>query len=198
MRLTTKEITITALFTVLMIISGKLVIPLSIVPITMQTTVSLLSGLILGRRGALRVHMLYLFMGLIGLPVFASGGGIAYVLQPSFGYLPGMAAGSWLVGLLADQADLRQQQLRNWQAILANLLGLFVIYAFGVGYLYFLHHFYTDGSITFIRAIQVGMLPFIAIDGVFAVAVAFAAPALRRSTYLWREQNKRSADPVRD
>lgn len=75
------------------------------VPITLQTFGVLLAGVVLGaRRGALAV-LLYLAVGLAGLPVFAQGtGGLAVLGKPSFGYLIAFPLAAALAGYLASFA----------------------------------------------------------------------------------------------
>jgi biotin transport system substrate-specific component len=75
------------------------------VPITLQTFGVMLAGTVLGaRRGALAV-LLYLAVGLAGLPVFAQGtGGLAVVGKPSFGYLIAFPVAAAIAGALVTRA----------------------------------------------------------------------------------------------
>jgi len=75
------------------------------VPITLQTFAVILSGLVLGwRRGALAV-LLYLAVGLAGVPIFAEAyGGLGVLSKPSVGYLLAFPFGAALAGLLATPA----------------------------------------------------------------------------------------------
>lgn len=182
MRIQTRDMTLIAFFTVLAIIGGKISFPFLMIPFTLQTAVCLLTGVLLGWRRALLAQGLYLLMGLAGLPVFAAGGGPAYILQPSFGYLPGMMLGAALIGLLTDRADPERDKLTVWQLLPINLAGLAVVYLCGVSYLYLVKNVYAGGSFTFVRALQVGLLPFMITDGIYLVLVALAGPALRRAT----------------
>ena len=83
--LTTKDIALMGVFIALIIVGGFIKIPTPLVPVTMQFFFCLLSGLLLGGiKGSLCV-IIYVFMGLIGIPVFTAGGGFSYVLYPTFG-----------------------------------------------------------------------------------------------------------------
>lgn len=75
------------------------------VPVTLQTFGVVLAGLVLGwRRGSLAV-LLYLAVGLAGIPVFSGGtGGLAVLAGPSVGYLLGFPLAAALAGLLAGAA----------------------------------------------------------------------------------------------
>ncbi|MGV8849891.1 MAG: biotin transporter BioY [Propionibacteriaceae bacterium] len=77
-------------------------IPVGVVPITLQTLGVMLAGLVLGpRRGFLAV-LLYVVVGLAGLPVFAQGGsGIGTLLKPSAGYLLAFPLGALVCGAIA-------------------------------------------------------------------------------------------------
>jgi biotin transport system substrate-specific component len=90
------------LSSILIAISAKVKIPFYPVPMTMQTFVILLIGITLGYKIGLASVTLYLFEGIIGLPVFASspekGIGIAYFVGPTMGYLIGFIATIYFAG----------------------------------------------------------------------------------------------------
>ena len=75
--------------TVLLTLSAKIAVPFYPVPMTLQTLLVLFIGLTYGRILAPLTVALYLFQGAIGLPVFANGGGVVYLLGPTGGYLIG-------------------------------------------------------------------------------------------------------------
>ncbi|MCY4035159.1 MAG: biotin transporter BioY [Hyphomicrobiales bacterium] len=118
--------------TILLAISAKIQIPFFPVPLTMQTFVVLLIGFAFGwRLGGLTV-LAYLAEGAAGLPVFAGtpekGIGIAYMAGPTGGYLLGFLAAAVVTGFLAEK-----RWDRTWLgAAAAALIGLTVIYAFGL------------------------------------------------------------------
>ena len=84
-----REIILCGLFIALVAVGAFVRIPVGTDVYTLQFLFTLLAGLMLGARlGALAVGT-YVLMGLVGIPVFASGGGPGYVLQPTFGSLVG-------------------------------------------------------------------------------------------------------------
>ena len=97
-----KLILITIVGSILITISAKIKIPFYPVPMTMQTFVILLIGITLGYKIGLATVTLYLFEGIIGLPVFASspekGIGIAYFIGPTMGYLIGFLVAVYFSG----------------------------------------------------------------------------------------------------
>ena len=88
---------------ILITISAKVKIPFYPVPMTMQTFVILLIGITLGYKMGLATVALYLFEGIIGLPVFASspekGIGLLYFVGPTMGYLIGFLVAVYFAGL---------------------------------------------------------------------------------------------------
>ena len=90
-------------FTFLTATCAKIKIEIGPVPITGQTFVVLLSGILLGSmRGALS-QVSYLLLGLTGLPLFARGGGLQYLLSPTLGYIIGFVFAAFSVGKLAEK-----------------------------------------------------------------------------------------------
>ena len=71
-----------ALFAALSVVGAFVKIPTPLVPFTLQTLFCVYAGFLLGARRGFASQLLYLLIGLIGIPVFALGGGPSYVLQP--------------------------------------------------------------------------------------------------------------------
>lgn len=139
----TKKMTLCALFTVLIAIGAFIKIPIPVVPFTLQFLFTLMAGLLLGSKlGALSVAF-YAILGLIGLPIFAEGGGIWYVMKPSFGYILGFIGGTYITGKMTE--TMKTFQLKR--VLLANFSGLLVVYAAGMVYYYILSNFVIDTPI---------------------------------------------------
>ncbi len=131
-----------ALFAALIAVGAFIRIPLSVVPFTLQSLFVLLAGLLLGGNlGAVSV-CLYIAMGLLGLPVFAEGGGVAYILKPSFGYLIGFVAGAYTAGRIARAAV----SPGYGRLLAASFSGLAVIYLVGVTYYYLFSALYLQNA----------------------------------------------------
>lgn len=127
-----------ALFVALIIIGTFIRIPIPVVPFTLQLLFTMLAGLLLGGKlGSLAV-CIYIALGLMGLPVFASGGGIGYVLQPSFGYIIGFAVATFVTGKIANQKSNPGYK----RLLAANFIGLGIVYLFGMVYYYLISEFY--------------------------------------------------------
>ena len=124
-----KVILIAALGTLLLTISAKIKIPFYPVPMTMQTFVVLFLGMTLGYKiGSLTV-ILYLFEGIVGLPVFANspekGIGLIYFTGPTMGYLIGFLVAVYVAGYFKHE--------KNFIYIFIKLLfAVSFIYIFGL------------------------------------------------------------------
>jgi|TARA_B110000211_G_scaffold168905_1_gene190521 biotin transport system substrate-specific component len=99
-----KNVFIILMGTVLLAISSKIKIPFYPVPMTMQTMVVLFLGITLGWKLGLATISLYLFEGIIGIPVFSGtpekGVGIIYFTGPTMGYLIGFLFTVYFAGSL--------------------------------------------------------------------------------------------------
>ena len=136
----------------LLAISSKVQIPLTPVPVTLQTLVLLVMSMFLGWRGAVGATSLYLFQGAIGLPVFAHGGGFIILFGPTGGYLFGFLIASLVVGYLAEKGWDKSVVL----TFTSMTIGTLIIYLFGVIWLSYLKDLNT--------ALVFGLLPFITPD----------------------------------
>ena len=91
--------------TALLAISSKIQTPFTLVPATMQTFVVLFLGMVLGYKLAAATVILYLVEGSIGLPVFSKGGGFAYLMGPTGGYLIGFILTAVFAGMIKIKND---------------------------------------------------------------------------------------------
>ncbi|MFQ5769363.1 MAG: biotin transporter BioY, partial [bacterium] len=94
---------LSSLFAALTAAGAFIKIPLPYVPITLQTFFVLLAGLVLGPKFGALSQIIYLAVGLLGVPIFAHGGGPGYILQPTFGYLLGYPIAAFVIGLLTKR-----------------------------------------------------------------------------------------------
>ena len=139
----------------------RIYLPFSPVPITGQTFAVLMLGALLGsRRGGLAM-LAYLVEGLMGLPVFAAGIGLAALFGPTGGYLIGFVPAAYLVGRLAE----RGWDRRISSTVAAMILGNIVLHSFGFVWLVVLTSVRT--------AFLTGVCPFI-IGDILKVALAAA------------------------
>lgn len=159
-----ERLTKVALFASLTAVGAQVSLPIGEVPITLQVLFVLLTGFLLKPDLALLSQLLYLFLGALGFPVFAGfRGGIAHLYGPTAGYLWAFPLASFVVSYFCYN--------RSGYVIkaLSALGGIALIYLLGWVRL----GLFFNGN--FIKAFQVGVLPFIGIDVLKAmIAVAIA------------------------
>lgn len=155
-------------------ISAKIQFPIGPVPFTMQTYVVLVLAVLLGKRLAAFSVLTYLAQGLAGLPVFAGGGGLAYIAMPSFGFLVGFLAAVLLIGHSTERGYGR------------NLIGSFVLMMAGHALLFVFGLMWLIPAFGLEGALMVGLYPFISM---FLIKTALAAATVAA---MWRVQ--RSGD----
>lgn len=134
----TQKLILCSLFVALIVVGTFIKIPIPVVPFTLQFLFTMLAGLLLGGKlGSLSV-VVYIIMGLIGIPVFAEGGGFSYVLKPSFGYIIGFAIAAYVTGTIANKV----QKPGYKRLFAATFIGLFIVYLCGMVYYYLISDFY--------------------------------------------------------
>ena len=136
----TQDVAVCGLFTALITVGAfiKIVIPVGAdtMNFTLQWLFVLLAGLLLGSKRAFRSVAVYLITGLIGFPIFARGGGPAYLLRPTFGFLLGFALAAWAIGFLCEK--LRPAKSITW--FFTTLAGFVLYYGMGILYFYLITH----------------------------------------------------------
>ena len=124
-----KSVFIALIGTIILAASSKIKIPFYPVPMTMQTLVVLFLGITLGWKLGLATIALYLFEGIIGLPVFSGtpekGSGIIYFFGPTMGYLLGFVFAAMLCGIFKFNKNITSNFLKL-------ILSVSVIYVLGV------------------------------------------------------------------
>lgn len=138
----TRGMVLTAMFTALITAGAYIRIPVPVCPFTLQFLFTTLAGIILGKNRGAAATALYVVLGLAGLPVFTGGGGLSYVLQPTFGYLIGFIAGSYITGAIA-----RSEKSDTKRILIGCFSGLAVVYAFGMIYYYMISAVYLHDPI---------------------------------------------------
>ena len=169
----TRSMVLAALFAVLTAVGAQVRIPLPLVPVTLQVLFVFLAGVLLPPRAAAASMILYVGMGLLGLPVFAGESGPSIVMHPTFGFLAGFVGAAWTISLIVRARG------RTFPACFAACLaGMGVIYAIGVAGLYLNVNFVLGKHMTWAGAVKVGVVPFIAGDLLKGVAAALVASRL--------------------
>lgn len=138
----TKDLALMALFIVLIIVGTFITIPLPLCPINLQPFFVVLTGLMLGgKKGSFSV-LGYVLLGLVGVPVFTHGGGIGYVLQPTFGFMLGYIIAAFIIGSVSSSGN-----QTVFRFTMAGLCGLAVVYGVGLAYYWCISKYYLQSDI---------------------------------------------------
>lgn len=154
-----------ALIAALTAATAIVAIPIGSVPVTLQVFFVLLAGLVLGPAYGALSMIVYILLGIVGLPVFAGGAaGIGAVIGPRGGYLFGFVLAAVIVGFFASRGNNSTSQL-----VVAMGAGIVAIYALGVAQLALVT------GMSLVQALLAGAAPFIIFDIIKAVAAVAVA-----------------------
>lgn len=176
MRFRTVEIAYVALFVALSAVSVYLVRilpPLWIlgvnVPISLMPMISALAGALLGRRLGVTSMVVYLLVGLVGLPVFSEGtGGFGSIVSPTFGFILGYSFSALTSAFFVHQ----KRSLLRFQ--LGMTISLFPLYGIGILYMWGILSLYLHKEVSLV-GLALSMIPFFIKD--LVVNILFASLA---------------------
>ena len=177
-----------AIFTVLIAVGAFIKIPIPVVPFTLQVLFVLLAGLLLGSKLGTLSSLIYMLLGLVGVPIFTEGGGFWYILKPPFGYIVGFVVGAFVTGKIVES---RKKTELKW-LLIANFAGLMVVYLFGIVYCYIICNFVIDTPIA-VWPLLVTCL-FLPIPGDIALCIlgALLAKKLRPFLLVYRTEERKN------
>ncbi len=162
-RMSTRGMIYASLFGALTAMGALISIPLQPVPVTLQTMFLYLAGSLLGGSLGALSQVIYVILGVIGLPVFSGGkAGLGVFLGPTGGYLIGFIAGAFVTGTIVRA---RRDPGLVW-VVFAMLAGTAVVYALGVLQLVLI------GKLSMEKAAAVGVLPFLPGDALKIAAAS--------------------------
>ena len=168
-KMKTSDMAYIAMFAVVMAVCSWISIPAipPLVPFTLQTFgVFLAVGVLGGKRGSLAV-LVYLLLGMVGVPVFSGfSGGIGYLLGSTGGYIVGFLLTALVMWLMEHFLG-----SKSWVLVLSMVVGLVVCYAFGTAW-YMIVYTANTGEIGLWTALSWCVFPFIVPD-LIKIALAF-------------------------
>lgn len=130
------KVSFVALFAAIICVGCFIRIPLGVIPIVLQNVLCILCAVLLGGFLGSAPAALFLFAGLVGLPVYSGGtGGLAVWLGPTGGFLPGYLMGAFAAGLIAGKPDVSEKKLSIkvvLRVTLAIIAGMVILYIPGV------------------------------------------------------------------
>ena len=167
--------------TIILAISSKIKIPFYPVPMTMQTLVVLSIGVILGWKLGLVTIILYLFEGLIGLPVFAGtpekGIGVAYFTGPTMGYLLGFMPAVFFAGIF---------KLNVKYNLFYKIIYNFIFLTISVSFIYIFGLIWLLNFVPLDKLWTLGVLPFLPAELFKILILTLCISLFSRSVLSWR------------
>ncbi|KUP21626.1 MULTISPECIES: biotin transporter BioY [Paenibacillus] len=173
---TTRGLIFSALFAGVMIALSflKIYLPISAVPITLQTLAVMLAGAVLGARYGTLAVLIVIGLCAAGFPVMGGSGGVAVLVGPTAGYIFSWPVAAFLIGLCSQR--MRQDKYTFPKLAAANIVfGALLVYPGGVWWLA-----HSTGMDSLSKALTAGMWPFIPGDLVKAVLCAGVVTAVRQ------------------
>ena len=165
-----RTMTRVALFAALTAVGAFIRIPLGYSSITLQTFFTAMAGCVLGPWYGALSQLVYVALGLVGLPIFTQGGGIGYLVQPTCGFLIGLIPAAWVIGRIAGRKP------EPKQIVPACLLGYGVLYAIGVPYMALILNTFLGKGMGFSAIMWAGMIPFLPGDMIKILCITLLMP----------------------
>lgn len=181
----TKDMILISMFAALTAIGAYISIPTQPVPFTFQVLFCMYSGVLLGSKKGALSQIVYVLLGLVGLPIFAGGkGGISVIGSPTFGFLLGFIVCSYVVGLIIEKFE----TVNIFKLSFATVSGIIIVYLVGMPYFYFIFNNVLNTPTTLADSMKLAVYPFLAQDLVKCILVAATSlkviPILKKSGYL--------------
>lgn len=172
-RITTKNMVITSLMAAIMCIIGPFSIPLpvTLVPISLTNFVIYLAAFVLSYKYCALSYIIYLLLGIIGLPVFSNfGSGIGKVAGPTGGYLVGFILTAIICAFMNEKFS-----KKIYMSIVGMIIGLAIAYLFGTIW------FSIEQNMSFVQSLSLCVVPFLIGDAVKIIVAVIVGPTLRKS-----------------
>ncbi|MBU9712577.1 biotin transporter BioY [Evansella tamaricis] len=178
---TVVDLTKAAMFIALMGIGANLTafITIGIVPLTFQTVIAILAGVILGKKVGTFSMLGYTIVGLIGAPVFSGfQGGMHNLVSPTFGFILSFIALTFVVGFIIEKTE--KPSLIIY--VFASYMGLVINYLIGVPYLFAHQKFILEIPDVTLLTTSILMAPFFVKDIIVTGLGAVIAPKIIKAT----------------
>jgi len=169
-KINTRQLTLIGVMAAVTCILGPLSLPIGVVPISLTNLAIYFAIYALGGKRGTLSYIVYLFIGLVGLPVFSGfSGGLPKLFGPTGGYLIGFVFMAFISGIFIDKFS-----NKIYMCFLGMVLGTIVTYIFGTAWLAY------EAHMTFNKALAVGVLPFIPGDIVKITIASLIGPQIKK------------------
>jgi len=169
-KINTRQLTLIGVMAAVTCILGPLSLPIGVVPISLTNLAIYFAIYALGGKRGTLSYIVYLFIGLVGLPVFSGfSGGVPKLFGPTGGYLIGFVFMAFISGIFIDKFS-----NKIYMCFLGMVLGTIVTYIFGTAWLAY------EAHMPFNKALAVGVLPFIPGDIVKITIASLIGPQIKK------------------
>lgn len=174
-KFTTLDTVLIGIFAAIIAVCSWITVPLTI-PVTLQTMAVCITAALLGtKRGVLTV-IVYLLIGLVGVPVFSNfSAGVGRLMGPTGGYLIGFIFMALTIGALTELLG-----GKIWVYIISMILGITVLYAFGTAWYIIVYNRGNADAVTVSGALAACVVPFIIPDLIKIALATFFCTALKK------------------
>ena len=168
-KFTTKDMAMIGLMTAITCVLAPMAIPIGPVPISLTNLVLYFSLYLVGTKFTLVSYVIYLLLGLVGLPVFSGfTGGPAKLAGPTGGYLIGFLLMIWIAGIFITRSN-----GKKWIDLSGMIIGTAAVYAVGTVWLS------VQSGMDFRAALFAGVIPFLPGDAVKIFLALFQGRKIR-------------------
>lgn len=165
-----REMALIAVMTAVICVLGPLSVPIGVIPVSFTNLAIYLAIYVLGCRRGVISYVVYLLIGMVGVPVFSGfTGGVAKLFGPTGGYLIGFIFMAIICGIVIDKFE-----CKFVPSMIGMIVGTIVCYFFGTAWLAY------QAGMSFQAALAAGVLPFIIPDLVKMVIAAVVGVQIRR------------------
>lgn len=168
-----RMLALAAMFAAMTAASAFLKIPAGYTYVTLPVMFVVMAGMLIGPGYGASSQLVYVLLGLIGLPIFTEGGGFAYVLKPSFGFLFSYIPAAFVVGLIVNKWG-----HSFWKLLVAGFVGVAVIYVVALPYAYCIKNLYLGDGLGVWDLLWGYCIIFLPFDALKVVVAAFLANRL--------------------
>ncbi len=156
-----KELLHMSILLALLIVCSQIIIPIGVVPITLQTFAIILIGIILRPSKAGFVTLTYLCIGVLGLPVFSRfNGGIHTILSPTFGFIISFIPASMYISSYFSRIHSKINYY-SIKSIMTLIVAHIIIYFIGATFFTLYMNYVQDQSYSLLTCLSMVMFPFI-------------------------------------
>ena len=180
-----KSMLLCALFCALIAVGAFIKIPMPPVPFTLQVFFVAMAGLLLGPRNGAIAALVYVLLGLVGLPVFTKPAGPQYIFEPTFGYILGFVLDAFVTGWISRKSS----DFQFFTLLVASLLGVLCSFLIGVPYFYVIMNLYIKNHMAISAVLYSAFLLFLPADIILMVIAALLGkkllPILKKSDLVY-------------